>query len=136
METLSARNRKEKGLSSLWVTLKDWPWSVDHLGMGATMTLNLFRDGVDARSEGEPTIPRIGDDPWKFTTRQLRRTLAWYIANRPFGTIAGKIQYQHASVAMFEGYAGLARTDFRLAVERERALVPLHRDYDSLVGSG
>ncbi|CAH1663454.1 hypothetical protein ACVW1C_008353 [Bradyrhizobium sp. USDA 4011] len=122
MEVLSARNRKEKGLSSLWVTLKDWPWSADHLGMGATATLNLFRDGLDARSEGGPAIPRPGDEPWKFTTRQLRRTISWYIANRPFGTIAGKIQYKHASVAMFEGYAGSARADFRLAVERERAL--------------
>ncbi len=122
MEALSARNRKEKGLSSLWVTLKDWPWSADHLGMGATTTLNLFRDGLDARSEGEPAIPRIGDEPWRFTTRQLRRTVAWYIANRPFGTIAGKIQYKHASVAMFEGYAGSSQADFRLAVERERAL--------------
>ena len=122
MEALSAPNRREKGLSSLWVTLKDWPWSNDHLGMGATITLNLFRDGLDARSADTPAIPRIGDEPWKFTTRQLRRTVAWYIANRPFGTVAGKIQYKHASVAMFEGYAGSAHTDFRLAVERERAL--------------
>ncbi|MCR5860618.1 hypothetical protein [Mesorhizobium sp. J428] len=44
------------------------------------------------------------------------------IANRPFGTVAGKIQYKHASVAMFEGYAGSAPADFRLAIERERAL--------------
>ncbi len=122
MEVLSARNRREKGLSSLWVALKDWPWSNDHLGMGATPTLNLFRDGLDARSEGEPAIPRVGEEPWKFTTRQLRRTIAWYIANRPFGTVAGRIQYKHASVAMFEGYAGSAQGDFRRAVERERAL--------------
>ena len=122
MEGLSARNRREKGLSSLWVALKDWPWSNDHLGMGATPTLNLFRDGLDARSEGEPAIPRVGEEPWKFTTRQLRRTIAWYIANRPFGTVAGKIQYKHACVAMFEGYAGSSQADFRLAVERERAL--------------
>jgi hypothetical protein len=122
MEVLSARNRKEKGLSSLWVALKDWPWSNDHLGMGATPTLNLFRDGLDARSSDEPAIPRVGDELWKFTTRQLRRTIAWYIANRPFGTVAGKIQYKHASVAMFEGYAGSSQADFRSAVERERAL--------------
>jgi len=122
MEVLSERNRREKGLSSLWVALKDWPWSADHLGMGATMTLNLFRDGLDARAADTPATPRIADEPWKFTTRQLRRTIAWYIANRPFGTVAGKIQYKHASVAMFEGYAGSAQADFRLAVERERAL--------------
>ncbi|MER8472809.1 hypothetical protein NKH23_25990 [Mesorhizobium sp. M1328] len=122
MEVLSERNRRGKGLSSLWVTLKDWPWSADHLGMGAAMTLNLFRDSLDARSGDTPAIPRIGEEPWKFTTRQLRRTVAWYIANRPFGTVAGKIQYKHASVAMFEGYAGSTQADFRLAVERERAL--------------
>jgi len=122
MEGLSARNRREKGLSSLWVTLKYWPWSADHLGIGATATLNLFRDGLDARSGDGPIIPRVEDELWKFTTRQFRRTIAWYIANRPFGTIAGKIQYKHASVAMFEGYAGSAHADFRLAVERERAL--------------
>lgn len=90
MEVLSERNRREKGLSSLWVALKDWPWSNDHLGMGATITLNLFRDGLDARSADTPAIPRIGGEPWKFTTRQLRRTVAWYIANRPFGTVAGR----------------------------------------------
>ncbi|MER9566451.1 MULTISPECIES: hypothetical protein [unclassified Mesorhizobium] len=73
--------------------------------MGATPTLNLFRDGLDARSQGGPAIARIDDEPWKFTTRQLRRTIAWYIANRPFGTVAGKIRYKHSSVAMFEGYA-------------------------------
>ncbi|MER9134031.1 hypothetical protein [Mesorhizobium sp. M0768] len=109
MEVLSARNRKEKGLSSLWVTLKDWPWSADHLGIGAAPTLNLFRDSLDARSGDTPAIPRIADEPWKFTTRQLRRTVAWYIANRPFGTVADKIQYKHASIAIFEGYAAQGR---------------------------
>ncbi|MER9835164.1 hypothetical protein NKJ28_09330 [Mesorhizobium sp. M0145] len=34
-------------------------------------------------------------------------------------------QYKHASIAMFEGYAGSTQADFRLAVERERALGPL-----------
>ena len=56
------------------------------------------------------------------TTRQFRRTVAWHIANRPFGTIAGMIQYKHASVAAFEGYAGASRSGFRAAVEAERRL--------------
>ncbi len=107
MEVLSERNRREKGLSSLWVALKDWPWSNDHLGMGATMTLNLFRDSLDTRSGDTPAIPRIGEEPWKFTTRQLRRTVAWYIANRPFGTVAGKIQYKHALDRHVRGLCGL-----------------------------
>jgi len=48
--------------------------------------------------------------------------VAWYIANRPFGTVAGKIQYKHASIAMFEGYAGASASGFRREVEQERAL--------------
>ena len=103
------------------MTLDDGP-GVPITSDRATATLNLFRDGLDARPGDGPIIPRVEDEPWKFTTRQLRRTIAWYIANRPFGTIAGKIQYKHASMAMFEGYAGSARAEFRLAVERERAL--------------
>jgi len=50
------------------------------------------------------------------------RTLAWYIANRPFGTVAGKIQYKHASIAMFEGYGGASASGFRREVEQEHAL--------------
>ena len=60
--------------------------------------------------------------PWRITTRQFRRTDAWHIASRPFGTVAGMIQYKHASVAAFEGYAGSSRSGFRNEVERERAL--------------
>jgi integrase len=60
--------------------------------------------------------------PWRLTTRQFRRTIAWHIANRPFGTIAGMIQYKHASVAAFEGYAGSSRSGFRGEIEAQRAL--------------
>jgi hypothetical protein len=60
--------------------------------------------------------------PWRITTRQFRRTIAWHIANRPFGTIAGMIQYKHASVAAFEGYAGSSISGFRAEVEAQRAL--------------
>jgi len=38
--------------------------------------------------------------------------------NRPFGTIAGMIQYKHASVAAFEGYAGSSRSGFRAESRR------------------
>ena len=82
----------------------------------------MFRDGLDARVPNPPAIPHVDGHPWHFTTRQFRRTIAWYIANRPFGVIAGKIQYKHASVAMFEGYAGAPHGDFRRAVEQERVL--------------
>jgi hypothetical protein len=75
---------------------------------------------------GTPDAPAIpfGPDrrPWHLTTMQFRRTVAWYIANRPFGTVAGKIQYKHASIAMFEGYAGSSASGFRREVDQERAL--------------
>ena len=71
---------------------------------------------------GEPAISRVDGRSWSFNTRQFRRTLAWYIANRPFGVVAGKIQYKHASVAMFDGYAGSSASGFRQEIEQERAL--------------
>jgi integrase len=43
---------------------------------------------------------------WRFNARQFRRTLARHIVRRPFGMIAGMLQYKHVSVATFEGYAG------------------------------
>jgi antirestriction protein ArdC len=36
--------------------------------------------------------------------------------------VAGMIQYKHASVAAFEGYAGSSRSGFRAEIARERAL--------------
>lgn len=43
---------------------------------------------------------------WRFNARQFRRTLARHIARRPFGVIAGMLQYKQVRVAAFEGYAG------------------------------
>ena len=91
----------------------------------AQRQLNRFRDHLNDRfgSDIAPVIP-LGPAgvPWRITTRQFRRTIAWHIANRPFGTIAGMIQYKHASVAAFEGYAGSSRSGFRGEVEAQRAL--------------
>lgn len=53
----------------------------------------------------------------RLTTRQFRRTLAWFIARRPGGTIAGALQYRHQYVQMFEGYAGTSDSGFRDEVE-------------------
>ncbi|MFI6163034.1 hypothetical protein ACIA59_24170 [Micromonospora haikouensis] len=53
---------------------------------------------------------------------QFRRTLAWFIARRPGGSIAGAIAYRHHSVQMFEGYAGTSASGFRAEVEAECAL--------------
>ncbi|MDX2544085.1 hypothetical protein ACOT81_20930 [Streptomyces sp. WI04-05B] len=56
------------------------------------------------------------------TTRRFRRTLAWFIARRPGGTIAGALQYRHQGIQMFEGYAGTSDSGFRDEVEAEEAL--------------
>jgi hypothetical protein len=87
--------------------------------------LNTFRDHLNAQF-GTPEAPVVppGPDgkPWRITTRQFRRTVAWHIANRPFGTVAGMIQYKHSGIAAYEGYAGSSCSGFRNEVERERAL--------------
>ena len=67
-------------------------------------------------------IPDVDGSPWRLSTRQFRRTLAWYVARRPGGSIAGAIAYRHHSVQMFEGYAGTADSGFRAEVEAEQAM--------------
>lgn len=67
-------------------------------------------------------IPLINGQRWVLSTRQFRRTLAWFIARRPGGSIAGAIAYRHLSIQMFEGYAGTSDSGFRAEVEAEQAL--------------
>ena len=98
---LTGPTRARRGVDSLWVVLKGGTATKDHLSSEIVRTLNQFRDHLDRRygAPGAPTIPRGSDvRPWHFSTRQFRRTVAWHIANRPFGTVAGKIQYKHASM--------------------------------------
>ncbi|HEY9332327.1 MAG TPA: hypothetical protein VIS09_29490 [Streptomyces sp.] len=59
----------------------------------------------------------------RLKTSHFRRTLAWFIARRPGGVIAGAIQYRHHSIQMFEGYAGTSDSGFRAEVESEQAIV-------------
>lgn len=66
------------------------------------------------------TIPPVPGG--RLHTRQFRRTLAWHIARRPGGAIAGALQYRHLSIQMFEGYAGTSDSGFRAEVEAEQAL--------------
>ncbi|MFD8354573.1 hypothetical protein ACFV1X_37315 [Streptomyces coelicoflavus] len=63
--------------------------------------------------------------PWWLSTRQFRRTLAWHIAHQPFGVVAGARQYQHAELALFEGYAGTSASGFAAEVATERAIAQL-----------
>lgn len=67
-------------------------------------------------------IPPVGDSPWHLANSQFRRTLAWFIARRPGGVIAGALAYRHHCVHVFEGYAGTSESGFRAEVESEQAL--------------
>lgn len=71
------------------------------------------------RSDG---IPALDGRDVPIATRQFRRTLAWFVARQPGGSIAGAIQYRHLSIQMFEGYAGTSDSGFRAEVEAEQAL--------------
>jgi hypothetical protein len=96
------------------------------LTSGATVIqLNAFIAWINnycaerGRTDG---IPLVNGRPWKLITPQFRRTLAWFIARRPGGSIAGAIAYRHMSIQMFEGYAGTSDSGFRAEVESEQAL--------------
>ena len=125
LEQLSAHAAAAIGSDTLWPVLDRQRGSKDHISAEIVRQLNLYRDHLNMLfgNLGEPVVP-CGPTgaPWRLTTRQFRRTIAWHIANRPFGTIAGMIQYKHASVAAFEGYAGTSRSGFRAEVEAERRL--------------
>jgi hypothetical protein len=66
----------------------------------AVTNLNAFITWVNdycaerGRNDG---IPSVNGRPWRLTTPQFRRTLAWFIARRPGGSIAGAIAYRHTA---------------------------------------
>jgi hypothetical protein len=111
------------GVDTLWPVLDIGRAGKTHVSAEIVRALNAFRDHVNSElssNDGADAIPTMHNGkPFKITTRQFRRTLAWHIANRPFGTIAGMIQYKHASVAAFEGYAGSSHSGFQRQVEQE-----------------
>lgn len=125
-EKLALRHRPDdmaKGTTGIWAVLhrataKDR--GLPHI----VRRINEFREHLDRQFgvDDRPAIPWVDGRPWVLNTRQFRRTVAWHIANRPFGVIAGKLQYKHASVAMFDGYAGASASGFRQEVEAERHL--------------
>lgn len=122
-ERLAARHRTKRQENGVWIVLHRGAAlerGVPHI----VRQINRFCKHLDGchGSATEPAIPQVNDKAWVFNTRQFRRTVAWYIANRPFGVVAGKIQYKHASVAMFDGYAGSSPSGFRQEVEQERIL--------------
>lgn len=97
------------------------------LGPAVVRQLNDFRDHVNATQsrDGVLAVPSHDGRPWHFSAAEFRRTLAWHIANQPFGTVAGMLQYQHVSVATFEGYVGQSASGFRGEVEAQRRMAAL-----------
>ena len=109
LEHHSARVATARSADTLWPVLVAKVGSKHHVSAEIVRQLNAYRDHLNTLfgTDKTPIIPPGPDGlPWRITTRQFRRTIAWHIANRPFGSIAGMIQYKHASVAAFEGYAG------------------------------
>jgi len=143
-ERLAKRHRTPHQHDGLWIVLERG--SATERGLPNIVSqINRYRKHLDEQYglDGAPLVPLVDERSWIFNTRQFRRTLAWYIANRPFGVVAGKIQYKHTSVAMFDGYAGASASGFRQEVEQERALGQLddivvqyeaHRRGDILAG--
>ncbi|BCL18212.1 hypothetical protein ACPCBX_06040 [Streptomyces tuirus] len=82
-------------------------------------------NGTPAHDESEGEEGEEECVPWRLNTRQFRRTLAWHIAHQPFGVVAGARQYQHAELALFEGYAGTSASGFAAEVAAERAIAQL-----------
>jgi integrase len=88
-------------------------------------SMNAFVDWINdycAAHNRHDNIPLVRGQRWKLCTSQFRRTLAWFIARRPGGSIAGAIQYRHHGIQMFEGYAGTSDSGFRAEVEAEQTL--------------
>lgn len=92
---------------------------------GTNHDLNLLVTWVNdycRRTHRDDGIPHVRGLPWRLSTAQFRRTLAWFIGRRPGGSIAGAIQYRHLSVQMFEGYAGTSKAGFRAEAQQEALL--------------
>ncbi|MER5370984.1 hypothetical protein [Streptomyces sp. NPDC002722] len=96
------------------------------LTSGATNArLNAFAAWINdycERSGRTDGIPDIDGRTWHLKNSQFRGTLAWFIARRPGGVIAGALAYRHHCVHVFEGYAGTSESGFRAEVESEQAL--------------
>jgi hypothetical protein len=102
------------------------------IGQGIGRLLDLFRDHVNVlakRSTMTQPIPEWEGQVWSFGSRQFRRTLAWHIVNRPFGTVAGMRHFKHLGIQIMEGYGGMSASGFAAELDEERMLGAL----DSLV---
>jgi len=91
--------------------------------------LNQFASHVGHLRPGD-AVPSVKGSLWHLTTTQFRRTVAWHIANQPFGDVAGMIQYQHVKITTFQGYAGTSESGFRAEIEQEEADARLRDVFD------
>ncbi|MER5915562.1 hypothetical protein ABT124_35290 [Streptomyces sp. NPDC001982] len=92
---------------------------------GTNRQLNAFAAYVNGLCQAKERSDTIAAGPGhrvQLKTSAFRRTLAWFIARRPGGVIAGAIQYRHHGIQMFEGYAGTSSSGFRAEVESEQAI--------------
>ncbi|MBP5898107.1 hypothetical protein [Streptomyces scabiei] len=90
------------------------------------LQLNEFAAFVNRLCVDHDRVDTIAAGPGRklmLKNSHFRRTLAWFIARRPGGVIAGALQYRHQSIQMFEGYAGTSDSGFRAEVESEQAIV-------------
>lgn len=68
----------------------------------------------------EPERILIGADPdGKITLRRFRRTLAWFLSNRPGGDITLALQYQHLRTVIGSGYAGTKESGMNTLLSAE-----------------
>ena len=89
----------------------------------ATSTTGSTRSATaSTRSAHTTRCPTSTANPGRSRPAGFRRTIAWHIAHQPFGVVAGKIQYKHAQVAIFEGYAGTSASGFPAEIEDQRRL--------------
>jgi integrase len=100
---------------------------VDELFLGGdrrrTVTI-LTSDSVSKKLQKFAThinLPSVAEKAWKLCPRQFRRTLARWIARKPFGEVAGMIQFKHVELTTFEGYVGRDE-EFRKELAEEKIL--------------
>jgi len=140
LELLSKDACAAHGSSTLWPVLDVKRAGKTHVSTEIVRSLNAFRNHINDELAGpDPTlsIPTLHNGKvFKITTRQFRRTLAWHIANRPFGTIAGMIQYKHASVATFEGYGDRVRPVFIDRLSRNTVQASWTTSWSTLTRTG
>lgn len=119
------RLRGRESIGNLWGVIDGVKieGGYDTISYGINRYIEIFVNHIEDKFE--PGFSEGAGFRWRFTSRQFRRTMAWHIAHRPFGVVAGKIQYKHASVAAFEGYAGTSASGFMAEVEAERVIAQL-----------